>query len=92
MIEEIWDAITDGISTAWEAVTSIFESGLFNEVNIIGWLVLTIAGEFALWAFWYYAVYVKEVSSFFDWKIMFIATFIGAPVVAYIFALREARR
>ena len=92
MIEEIWDTITEAIGTAWEAVTSIFSSGLFDEVNFTGWLLLTIAAEITLWAFYYYVVYVKEVINFLDLKIMIMATLLGAPVAAYIFALREAKR
>lgn len=96
MIGEAWDYITDGISQGWEAITSIFSSGLFDEVNFTGWLILSIIAEIVLWGFWYYTTFVMgsknpAVQSFFNIKIMIVSTFV-APAIAYFFALRESRK
>lgn len=93
MIGEIWETIIDGISTAWDSLMEVPEmfSGFFSEVNFFGWFVLSMIAEVVLWGFWYYATYVKEIGSFFDWKTMIIATVV-APIIAYIFAWRASRQ
>ena len=85
MLGEIWDTITEFISEVADQF-----SGFFTEVNIQGWLILSIIAEVCLWGFWYYAVYVKDIGNFLDWKTMVIGTVV-APVIAYILAWRASR-
>ena len=92
MLGEIWDTITEGIGTAWDALMELPElfSGFFTDVNKFGWLILTIIAEVFLWVFWYWCIYVKDIDYFLDMKTMFIATLL-APVIAYILAWRASR-
>ena len=56
-----------------------------------GWFILSIIAEVCLWGFWYYAVYVKDIGSFLDWKTMARATVLS-PIIAYMFAWRASRQ
>ncbi len=92
MIGEIWDTITEGIGTAWDTLMELPEqfSGFFTDVNMTGFLILTLIGEVCLWGFWYYVNYVKEIESFLDAKTMIIGTVV-TPIICYILAYRASR-
>ena len=92
-IGDVWDSITEGISTVWDTVMELPEqfSGFFTDVNMFGWLILSIIAEVCLWGFWYYTVYVQEVTSFLDMKTMIIGTVVS-PIIAYVFAWRASKQ
>jgi len=95
MISEIWEYITDFIGTAWEGFTTLPEQfkGFFTEVNMTGWLILTLIGEAILWGFWYYVTYSvgaehSSAQGFMDFQVMLVSTLV-TPIICYIFAWKN---
>lgn len=99
---EIWDTITEGLSTAWETITTLpdlfrdFISG--GDVNFTGFAILTIFGWAIVIGSWFGSLYYfRDHENYWSIKLLFswtnfIIAMVVSPIICYFFAWRAARQ